>query len=234
MFIMVDGIDGGGKSTVVAAWKEYLGKRGYKIFDLKKYLIENNHYPEIAEFIKYDFIFSAEPTHTGVGKILREELANANNTYPAEAIAEAHSLDRTILYDKVLIPAIKNKINIIQDRGLSTSLAYQPAHDSALTMKKVAGLVGNRTASKYHPDHLLIIDINPTIAYQRLAARHDKIDNAIFEKKDFLKKAALKFKRPDFKKFFSNIGTKIHYLSGERKIDIMKQEATALLKKILT
>ncbi len=233
MFIMIDGIDGSGKSTIVDAWKEYSISAGYKIFDLKKYFLENDRYPELSEFINCDFIFSAEPTHVGIGKILREEFINNKNNYPAEAIAEAHSLDRIILYTKVIIPALKNKKYIIQDRGISTSLAYQPTQDSHLTLEKVAGYVGNRLASNYRPDHLILMDIDPQIAYKRLMSRHEKIDNAIFEKKDFLKKAALKFQNDDFKNFFLNLGTQVHYLSGEEKIDIMKAQALDLLKNIL-
>lgn len=233
MFIMIDGIDGSGKSTIVSAWKKYLSDSGYKIFDLKKYFLENNRYPEIEEFINYDFIFSAEPTHVGIGKILREELASTKNSYPPESIAEGHSLDRIILYNKVLIPALKNNQSIIQDRGLSTSLVYQPAHDSTLTLEKVAGYVGNRLAATHRPDHLVLMDIDARIACQRLITRHDKMDNAVFEKKEFLEKAAPKFKEEKLKNFFLNLGTQMHYLSGEEKIDIMEAQAISLLKEII-
>lgn len=233
MFVMIDGIDGSGKSTVVSAWKQYLIDNGHKIFDLKKYFLENDHYPEVTEFADCDFIFSAEPTHTGIGKILREELSNTKNNYPPESIAEGHSLDRIILYNKVLIPALKNNQHIIQDRGLSTSLVYQPAHDSSLTLQKVAGYVGNRLAATHRPDHLVVMDITPEVACQRLDNRHEKMDNAVFEKKDFLKKVAPQFKAKELKNFFLNLGTQIHYLSGEEKIDIMKAQAIDLLKNIL-
>lgn len=233
MFIMIDGIDGSGKSTIVAAWKEYLIDGGYKIFDLKKYFLENDRYPEISELSRYDFIFSAEPTHTGVGKVLRDELGSAKNTYPPESIAEAHSVDRMILYTKVIIPALKDGRIVIQDRGLSTSLAYQPCQDETLTLQRVSEYIGNRLAAEYRPDHLMIVDIDPEIAYARLTSRHDKQDNAIFEKLDFMKKAVDKFKDTDFKNFFSGLGTELHYLSGEEKIDIMEERAISLLKNIL-
>ncbi len=233
MFIMIDGIDGGGKSTIIDAWKEYLSNQGNAIFDLKKYFLENNRYPEISEMGHYDFIFSAEPTHTGVGKILRDELASTKNNYPPEIIAEAHSVDRMILYTKAIIPALKNDRIVIQDRGISTSLAYQPCQDPALTVQKVSQYAGNRLATEYRPDHLVIVDIDPQVAYDRLTSRHDKQDNAVFEKLDFMKKSVEKFKDNEFKNFFLGLGTQLHYLSGEEKIDIMRGQAIDLLKTIL-
>ncbi len=59
MLIMLDGIEGGGKSTIVESWKKYLTDQGRTIFDLKKYCIDNNKYPDYEELKPFDFIFSA-------------------------------------------------------------------------------------------------------------------------------------------------------------------------------
>ena len=58
MFIMLDGIDGCGKSTIIQAWKDYLTAQGNAIFDLKKYWQETGHYPELSE-LKIILLFSA-------------------------------------------------------------------------------------------------------------------------------------------------------------------------------
>ncbi len=230
---MIDGIDGSGKSTIIEAWKKNLTDNGKKIFDLKKYFLDNNRYPEMSDWIDCDIIFSAEPTHAGIGKILRDELINTKNNYSATTIAEAHSLDRAILYTKVIIPALKNNKIIVQDRGLSTSLAYQPSQNSELTLSKVANYAGNQIAAQYRPDHLVLMDIDPNLSFDRLTSRFEKVDNAIFEKKDFLIKASKKYNDEEFKNFFENIGTQIHHLSGEEKIDIMKAQAISWLINIL-
>ena len=229
---MIDGIDGSGKSTVVQVWKDYLTAEGNAIFDLKKYWQTTGNYPELEE-IKYDFIFSCEPTYVGVGKVIREELIRNGAGYPAQALAEAYSLDRLVLYKKMTIPLLQNGKVVIQDRGVSTTLAYQNIQNQEFTFAKISQFVGNNLALENRPDHLIIAKIDPEKAFERIGARFDKADDAIFEKLDFLKKAAEVFYSPEYQKVFTDRGTTIHYLNTNNEIDIMKQEAVGLLKSIL-
>lgn len=233
MFIMVDGIDGSGKSTLVSTWKKYLSDQGNAIFDLKDFLKEKDHFPSVSEFKSYDFIFSAEPTYTGIGKVIREELIRQNNSYSADAIAQAYSLDRLILYKKNIIPLIEDKKIIIQDRGISSSLAYQTSQNKTLSFETILEMPGNKLAMEYCPDHLIIVKTSAEVAIQRLNTRLDKQDNSIFEKQDFLKKLASQFESEQYQNIFKEHGTQIHYLSGEEKIDIMREQAINLLKTIL-
>lgn len=234
MFIMVDGIDGSGKSTALNVWKDHLKSQGNAIFDLKNYWQNANAYPDLSEIKSYDFIFSAEPTYTGIGAVIRQELIHTGNSYPAQAIAEAFSLDRLILYNKIIIPLLKEEKCVIQDRGVSSSLAYQSTQDNGLTMEKIAILPGNQLSIEHRPDWLIIVDTEPEICIQRLNARTDKHDNVIFEKLDFLKKLQAQFKNPDYQNIFTSRGGKIIYLNGNEKIDIMKQEAIKLLQQIIS
>lgn len=232
MFIMIDGIDGSGKSTIVQAWKEYLTNQGDAIFDLKHYWQTTNKYPGLEE-IKYDFIFSCEPTFTGIGKVIREELVKTGTNYPARAIVEAFSLDRLVLYNKIIIPSITNGKIVIQDRGVSTSLAYQSLQHPEFNFKKIAEFPGNQLALEKRPDHLIIAKISPEKAAARIGSRFDKNDDAIFEKLDFLKKATEIFYSDEYQNIFKEKGTTVHYLNTEAEIDIMKQEAIELLKKLI-
>lgn len=230
---MLDGIDGSGKSTVIQAWKQHLSGQGNAIFDLTKYWLEKKAYPSLKEIKSYDIIFSCEPTRAGIGQVIREELIQQGNDYPPRAIAEAYSLDRLILYKKIIIPLLEDKKIIIQDRGVSTSLAYQTMQSEELTFKVVSELTGNKLALTHRPDHLVLMDISPEEALQRLAGRAGKNDNAIFEKLDYLQKFSSQFKNEEYQKIFTSRGASIHYLSGIDKIDIMKDRAVSLLKNIL-
>ncbi|OGH91965.1 MAG: hypothetical protein A2534_01225 [Candidatus Magasanikbacteria bacterium RIFOXYD2_FULL_39_9] len=232
MLIMLDGIEGGGKSTIVETWKKFLTDQGRTIFDLKKYCIDNNRYPDYEELKPFDFIFSAEPTFFGVGKIIREELIKSGNNYPERAIAEAYSLDRLILYKKLIIPALQDKKVVIKDRGVSTSLCYQ-ALSQNLSLDFLSQLPGNALALEYRPDWLLLIKMSLETAQKRLATRYDKQDNAIFDKLDFQQKALAMYLSSDYQKLFLDRGTKIEYLNTDAEIDIMKQECVTLLQRIL-
>jgi len=232
MFIMIDGIDGSGKSTIIDAWKKNLEISGKKIFDLKKYWITNNRYPTIEEIEPYDIIFSCEMTHVGIGKVIRNELISNQNNYSPLAIAEAYSLDRLVLYTKIIIPALKSKKVIIQDRGISSSLAYQTIMDD-LNFSIVSNLPGNVMALNYSPDYLVLVKTSPKVALARIMGRYDKQDNSIFEKADLLEKISANFESDEYKKVFNSTGTKIINLNGNEKIDIMQTEAVNWLKTIL-
>ena len=132
----------------------------------------------------------------------------------------------------MIVPLLNDGRCIIQDRGLSTTLAYQALDKTILTINDILALSGNHLALEYRPDHLIIVDVTVNNAFSRLNTRAKK-DDAIFEKKSFMEKAAQRFLSQEYKEIFENRGTKIHHLNGNSKIDIMKQEATELLKKIL-
>jgi dTMP kinase len=231
-FIMIDGIDGSGKSTIVKGWKEYLTAKGNTIFDLKEYWLKNGKYPEREEIKSYDFIFTSEPSFVGVGKVIREELTRNGTNYSEQAIAEAFSLDRLILYRKVVLPALAAGQCVIQDRGISTSLCYQ-AISGNLSLKFLSELPGNAQALEHSPTHLVIAQIEAKKALARLGKRSEKQDNVIFEKLDFQTKAATLFYSPEYAQIFTAHDTVVHYLPAEAEIDIIKSQATTLLQHLL-
>ena len=229
---MVDGIDGSGKSTVVETWKEELSRRGESVFDLRKCLKETGQWPEWNTLKNYAFVFCGEPTYIGVGKVIRDELIKNGTAYPPEAVAQAYSLDRLILYTKIIIPLLQNGQTVIQDRGVSTSLAYQSISDPKLTMKKLATLPGNALTLKYRPDYLVLAKIKPEEAAKRLSGRAGKMDNVIFENLPFMRTASKKFMSTEYKSFMAKYGTKVITLNTMQKFDIMKAEAVLLLEKL--
>lgn len=230
---MLDGIDGSGKSTVMAAWKEYLTVQAETIFDLKAYWKEPGRHPEYSELEKYDYIFSAEPTYVGIGQVIRKELINHKQSYPPLAIAEAYSLDRLILYTKIIIPALQDGKTVLQDRGISTSLCYQPVSHPELTTDIISQLPGNALALTHRPDHLVLLSIDPDEALRRLEGRAEKRDNVIFEQRDFQKRAAERFASAEYRQLFTERGTQVHYLQAQEEAGIMKETIQTILNKLL-
>ncbi|MFA6105701.1 MAG: dTMP kinase [Patescibacteria group bacterium] len=230
-FIMIDGIDGSGKSTIVKHWKEYLTSEGNALFDLHDFWLEEKRYPDWHEVKPYDFLFTSEPSYVGIGKVIREELTRNGTNYSERAIAEAFSLDRLVLYEKIILPALKDTKFVLQDRGVSTSLCYQ-ALSGKLSLKMLCELPGNALALEHAPEHLIIVQIEPEMALERLSKRK-KQDDVIFEKLDFQTKAANLFSSEEFKNLFTVHGTTVHYLPATNEIDIMKAKATKLLQSLL-
>lgn len=233
MLIMIDGIDGSGKSSIVQSWKEYLVAEGNGIFDLKEYQKKLDRYPDYSETKSYDFIFNHEPSSAGIGKIIREEFIRKGTDYDPYAVAEAYALDRLVLYKKIVVPALADDKYVVTDRGVCTSLCYQSL-SGKLTFDEIASIPGNAFTLKYAPDHLVIVTLEPEIALQRLNSRSHKNDDAIFEKLDFLKKAHNLYTSEAFKTFFEKKGTKVHYLPANDEIGIMKSKGLDLFKKLLT
>src|SRR3989338_6308418 len=145
-FVMVDGLDGSGKGAVVDALQRWAELKGMKVLDLRSYCREKNTFPEPEEIIRYDAVVSAEPTFCYVGRAIREELLRATDRpYSAISLAHAFALDREILYKSVLIPAIKAGKYVFQERGISSSLVYQPVQEH-IQLSELIRLSGNRTA----------------------------------------------------------------------------------------
>ncbi len=232
MFVIIDGIDGSGKSTIIQAWSEQLQNQGKEIVSLKDYWNTNNEHPTLAEVEHADVIISAEPTTVWVGAGIRKEIISNSTDYSALSTANAYSLDRLMLYKRLLIPLLEKGKTIIQDRGVTTSLCYQPIQDSSLSRSIIKELEGNRLALEHSPDHLVIADLSPEVAMQRLGSRHDKNDNAQFEQKSFLEEARKTFLEEEYQNIFTERGTKIHTLNTGASIDIMKQEAIKLFNTI--
>lgn len=195
-FIIFDGIDGCGKSTVLQFFKTELEQKGKKIFDLTGFSKQTARIPEFDELPKTDVIFSDEPTYVWIGAAIRGEIIKQGASYSAIETAHAFSLDRSVLYKRVIIPALNNGVTILQSRGLLTSLIYQPLQ-KGITPHEILALPGNALADEHPPDIFIHIDCPIKIALKRLGARA-KDDNSFFEREAMLAKLQKAFYDPWF------------------------------------
>ncbi|MBS3127965.1 deoxynucleoside kinase [Candidatus Woesearchaeota archaeon] len=208
-FVMIDGLDGSGKGTALDALKQWAAKKK-KVLDLREYGKKDQGYPKsIAE---YDVIISAEPTYVGYGKKIREELIQKNKKHSAQEIAEAFAKDREALYTKIIIPALQQGKWVFQERGIVTSLVYQPAQ--GVSLEKVKALPGNKLTLEHAPDLLIIMKVKPETTMLRLEKRKKK-DNAIFENIAFQKKIENVYESSWLKKLFEKKGSTVVYLSTD-------------------
>ncbi len=231
--IIIDGIDGCGKSTILDFWVEHLKNQGKKIFVLKEYWKENHRHPLPEEVSDYDVIISAEPTYVWSGAGIRQEMIRNGTDYSARAIAHAYALDRMVLYKRLLVPLRESGKIILQDRGVSTSLCYQSVQAGGLLQNEIAEIEGNAYALEHAPDHLVLTHMPIDQALKRVGGRTEKNDDALFEKADFLTKAQDCFLSDEYQHHFTSRGTKIHLLNSAFSLDIMKTTSEELLQDLL-
>ena len=99
-FIVIDGIDGCGKSTMVNLMADKLSKNG-------------------------KVVSTAEPSQGPIGKVLRDFLKNKKISGEIDALLFA--ADRLWHVDNVIKPALEENTTVISDRYVGSSLAYQSA-----------------------------------------------------------------------------------------------------------
>ena len=193
----------------------------------------NHALPDAALLKQYDVLLTAEPTAAWIGTAIRQEIIRDGGEYTGRDAAIAFSLDRQVLYNRCIIPALKAGKIITQDRSVSTSIVYQPIQHKAAPLKYVLSLPGNSFVLRYPPTMLLVASIKPETALKRLQGRTQKKDRAIFERLEFFRKAQLRFESPWFKKFWQSRGTRIAYLDANNPPKQVVKEAIKTLENYL-
>jgi dTMP kinase len=231
--VIVDGMDGCGKGTIVTVLKNWAIDKNYKVFDLREYWENNHSLPEIEDLEEYDVIVSAEPTFSLVGSAIRDELIRDNKReYSALTTAQAFSIDRAILYKRIIIPALKLGKHVFQERSVTTSIVFQPIQAEKLELSQILALEGNQIALKNRPDLLILLDVKPEIAIKRLQGR-DKNDEAIFEKLEFQKKVHERYTSDWFTSMFEKLGSKVVFLDANGTVEEAKEQTLKIWEEFL-
>lgn len=233
-FIMFDGIDGCGKDTLIKILSQQFNTN--KIFNLNKYWHKNKKHPQKSEWKNFDIIISSEPTYATIGSYIRNELIHKGNNYSTQSIAQAYALDRNILYEKIILPALEMGKTIIQSRGVSTTIVYQTltGTEDNFSLKDVLNLPGNKLALNNAPDFLVIpyiTDIETTIS-KRLANR-DKQDDSIFEKINFLEKVQKRFRSEEYSDIFTKHNSQVIYIQNDSDVNDATKKIQKFYKKYL-
>ena len=140
-FIVIDGIDGCGKSSHAKSLVSYLRKKGR------------------------DAIFLKEPTgESPAGKRLAEALKSNNRPSPEEELS-LFIEDRKWDVENRIMPALKEGKDIVMDRYYYSTMAYQGAR--GMDIEEIRRM--NDFAPV--PDIAIILDIDPKIAGERINRR---------------------------------------------------------------
>lgn len=167
IFIVVDGIDGSGKSEIVKMLHNYL----------------------FSKHKKYRILTTREPTHGKYGSKIRLMLRKEKNPKSnSKKLMELFVKDRQEHLKNTIEPFIKkssrHELNIVLcDRYYYSTIAFQGAQ--GLSMKDI--IAKNKAFRK--PDLAIILDVEPSIALERIEYRQKEK----FEQLKFMEKIRANF-----------------------------------------
>ena len=146
-FIVLEGIDGVGKSTTAKELRNYL------------------------ETLGYETVLTREPrTDNEFGKKLRETTRNASTRLSAEEEVELFIKDRQFHLENIVRPALERGAIVITDRYYISNLAYQGSR--GLDWRKI-----QRQNEEFalKPDLILLLDCDPEVSLERI--KPEKLDD---------------------------------------------------------
>jgi dTMP kinase len=151
-FLVLDGPDGGGKTTQVAQLADWLRERGFTVVTCR------------------------EPGGTALGNRLRA-LVMDRDTVPISIRAEMllFMASRAQMVEEVIRPVLESGQVVVCDRFLLATLVYQ-GYAGGLDPAEIAA-VGRSATGGLLPDLTIILDVPPETARGRVGSARDRIED---------------------------------------------------------
>lgn len=175
-YIVIEGIDGSGKTTQAKRLCEYLKQ------------------------LRISAVCTGEPRKRSgiIGRII-SKILKSQIKIPPVAFQYLFSADRSIHHEELIIPALKQGKYVVSDRSFWSAVPYgimdqimgKGGGEYNYEMANVI-LVAQSILSMYHqfvvPDLTVYLKISTDTAMQRLKSKHDI--NEIYEKREIIEKVA--------------------------------------------
>ena len=151
-FIVVEGIDGSGKSTVAARVADELTRRGRKVLRTR------------------------EPGGTPLSEKIRALLLDAKNSemVPFTELF-LYMASRAQLVDEVIRPSLREGVDVVCDRYYYSTAAYQGA--AGRVGIPIVLEVAEKIAKFEKPDLVALLDVDPAVARGRDGIRNDRVES---------------------------------------------------------
>ncbi len=160
--IAFEGLDGSGKSTQLERLAARLRATGC------------------------DVVTTREPTEFPSGQRIREMARSGEQLEPEEELRWFVE-DRCLHVAQVIAPALRADRIVLTDRYYLSTVAYQGAR--GLDFEEI---LGDSEDAFPIPDLVLLLEIDPQIAFERVHARGSEIEG-VFEQREFLSRVASVF-----------------------------------------
>ena len=151
-FIVIEGVNGAGKSTIITKVQEHLSL---------------NNIPAI---------FTREPGSGELGVIIRDIVLNSPEKIPELTELFLFAADRSQHVEKIIKPAIAENKLVISDRYYYSTIAFQ-SYGRGLNYDLVQQ-INQLAIQNTTPDLVILLDLEPDIGLQRNQVDPDKtVDN---------------------------------------------------------
>jgi len=151
-FIVIEGIDGTGKSTLIQALREHWQSRNFPA------------------------VWVRDPGSTPVSTAIRQLLLDPRHTDIAPLTELLlYCASRAQLLQEVILPALDRGEYVFSDRFFYSTLAYQGAHH-ILPQDELRSLVLG-AAQNLTPDFVFLLDAPAAVSMARIQRAHDRMEN---------------------------------------------------------
>lgn len=176
LLITLEGIDGSGKSTAA----RHIASRLYDLMPEQR------------------LVFTAEPTNSEAGKILRAQLSQP--TEDSKVFSSAMVMEELFLFmadhadhlARLVDPSLKEGAIVISDRYADSTAAYQGVTLRGIVPDPVQWIRSIYSPWNLPPDRTLLFALDPSLALQRLRSRKEQEK---FERPGFLREVDSNFQR---------------------------------------
>lgn len=165
--LVLEGVDGSGKTTLMERLVIVLRAKGY------------------------DVLATKEPGGTPFGKEIRHLVQHSPTKLVPEAEFLLFAADRAHHIKTVIQPALSKGMIVISDRMADSSMAYQ-GYGRALDRSMIAS-VNTWVMQGVEPDLILYVKVDWHIAWERIYKRGETLTKFEQEKKDFFERVAAGF-----------------------------------------
>lgn len=151
-FIVFEGTDGSGKSTMLEEVRKHLASRGAEA------------------------VFVRDPGGTEIGAQIRQILLAAKNS-AMSTLTELllYSASRAQLMTEVVLPALQAGKFVISDRFTYSTLAYQGV--AGKIPEGVLKTIVNAGCAGLEPDHVILLDVPAEIGLARAGKGGDRVES---------------------------------------------------------
>lgn len=153
VFFSFDGIDGGGKSTQLKLFCQWLTEQGR------------------------DPVVCRDPGSTAAGEQIRSLLLASDDSTPIAPRSEMllYMAARAQLVDEIIRPALEAGRTVVSDRYLLANVVYQ-GYGGGLPVE-VVRQVGAVAIDGIAPDCTFLLDLDPAVALSRMGRQLDRVEN---------------------------------------------------------